>query len=56
MRGRYRTILLRGWTAASEVAWSIDESLMTRAFIHWLEVGGTLTATSGDLLQHLGAA
>jgi nicotinamidase-related amidase len=56
MRNRYRTILLRDCTAASEVAWSTEESLMTKAFIHWLEVGGTLTATSGDLLRLLGAA
>jgi nicotinamidase-related amidase len=52
---RYRTILLRDCTAASELAWSTDENVMTKAFVHWLELLGTSTALSDDLLQALAA-
>lgn len=47
-RNRFRTIVLRDCTAASETAWSTDENLMTKAFIDWLEIGGALTATGEE--------
>ncbi len=52
-RNRYRAIVLRDCTAASETAWSTDENLITKAFIHWLEIGGTLTAKGNDLREAL---
>ena len=52
-RNRYRAIVLRDCTAASETAWSTDENLITKAFIHWLEIGGALTATGKDLREAL---
>ena len=52
-RNRYRAIVLRDCTAASEAAWSTDENLITKAFIHWLEIGGALTANSKDFREAL---
>ncbi len=55
-RNRYRAIVLRDCTAASETAWSTDENLMTKAFIHWLEIGGALTATGEEFRAALSPA
>lgn len=55
-RNRFRAIVLRDCTAASETAWSTKENLMTKAFINWLEIGGALTATGEEFRAALSPA
>ena len=56
MQNRYRTILLRDCTVASETAWSTDEGLMTEAFIHRLEIGNVPSTTSVEFMHALGGS